>query len=183
MRGEIEAAVPLPDGVLAAVTSGSEPREPAAPKNLHPLVITACQHVVQGFSTDRGRQDLPAWSLDVTHSIGPVLVLDPEAAHPWFRSGLDPRRTTNESAQVAADDVTVRLRFSPEDWLVCRGGDVVESDTAVVIVPNLEASGEDPWGEARARMPTSPRRSRVPLARVLVSLVGWPVAVTPLPGS
>ncbi len=65
MHGDIEVAVPMPDGLLEVLRDGeSGPRAaPGKRRWKSPLLITQARPGRAGFATDRGMRDFPAWRL------------------------------------------------------------------------------------------------------------------------
>jgi hypothetical protein len=179
--GAIVSAIDLPDGVLAAVRG---PRGPdrEEPGRLH-LTITACRAVQHRFGTDRGLVELPAWELRMTHTVGPLVILEPRlaaSAWPQERRGF---AFFGEGGTVHEDGRTITVTFlhdHDEDGPVAYPrADLVETDTAVVIAPvavPVDPRQHTPTG----RMPEITVTLRRPLGhRVLLSPRGWPLPVTP----
>ena len=181
LAGAIVSAVDLPDGVLAAVR-GPRGQDREEPGRLH-LTITACRGVQHRFGTDRGRVELPAWELRMTHTVGPLVILDPglaASAWPQDRRGC---AFFGEGGTVHGDcrkiALTVLTNHDEDGPVAYPRGHVVETDTAVVIAPiavPVDRGRHTPTG----RMPEITVTLRRPLGhRVLLSPMGWPLPVTP----
>lgn len=178
MAGAIVSAIDLPDGVLAAVRG----RRREEPGQLH-LTITACRAVQHRFGTDRGRVELPAWELRITHTVGPLVILEPSLAARAWPQDKGSFGFMREGATLHEDGRTVALSFldnHDEDGPVAYPrADLVETDTAVVIAPvavPIDWRRHTPTG----RMPEITVTLSRPLGhRVLLSPMGWPLPVTP----
>lgn len=186
--GAAEADDGVPAYVLRTLSEVAMPttRLPAAPLRITSAVLS--QTV---FPTDRGEQRLGAWKLDATDALGAIWVLTedvlarswspPEASdrgllgpHMLLRATVGPRDRQLIVEFVGGSEQ--RLRYDAE---------LVESPTALCVVPLGRPTGEQPvgtWVAAEGHI----RKVDVTLAeplgdRVLVNLDGSPVSVTPDP--
>ena len=189
LHGDIEAVVPLPDGLLEMLRR-SEAGLKAMPGNRarrSPLLITRASPGRAGFVTDRGRRELPAWQLGGPDVDGTFWVLDPavasrrwelpEPAPPKPFGGL-PHRVA--SAAIEDDDLTVHFTFtgSPPSFTEYPAAEAVETDQAIVILPVERDIGPPGFRAAPgcARTVTA-RLNRLLGGRVLVDLDASPVVV------
>jgi hypothetical protein len=189
LHGDIEAAVPLPDGLLEMLRSGEAGRN-ALPGKLArpgPLLITRASQGRAEFGTDRGRRELPAWQLGGPEVDGTFWVLDPavasrrweppEPAPPKPFGGL-PHRVA--STEIEDDDLTLHFTFtgSPPSLTEYPAAEAVETDQAIVILPVERDVGPPGFRAAPGCFRTVTARLGRPLGgRVLVDLDASPVAV------
>jgi hypothetical protein len=82
LYGDIDTAVPLPDGLLELLReNGDEPRAAAERRRWKVSVLITQAHPDSAeFATDRGKRELPAWTLTGPEVDGPFWVLDPTVA-------------------------------------------------------------------------------------------------------
>ncbi len=181
MNGWIDAQVPVPEAVLAlAGRRGGRPEgEPA-------IVITAARRSDVEQRTDRGPRWLPGWELTSDQTLGPIVVLDPEAiaqawAPPENVPSIPPRPTRGQPrhdparADLADDGRTLTFRFTGAlpNHERYPSAEAIESPQAVAVVPR----GEDIGPPGARILPGYGRRVVVRLqeplgARVLVDLHG-----------
>jgi hypothetical protein len=143
LQGRITTAVPLPDRVLAAL-GAYQPALRPSPARVAPIVITAATRSETTFPTDRGPRTIPAWELTADGVNGSIWLADPEPPSPWQPDPASrPRRPSDGSphrsisAIIQADQRTLTYSFigSPSTTVSYAGGTVVESRTAIAIVP------------------------------------------------
>ncbi|MDE3133203.1 MAG: hypothetical protein KGL15_03970 [Acidobacteriota bacterium] len=182
LGGCVEATVSLPDGVIEALGRGAHPsRRPPR----EPLVIDAANCEEAEFLTDRGPRRLPAWRLSAEHALGAIWVLDPGVTdwRPARDAGVMPPQVQGPGhrggrrVEVDADDRSVLVHWlgGPPDNERYRRTEVVESDTAVAVVPVGEDVGPPGYRTAVGYVHRVPAVLREPLgARVLVDLNGNP---------
>lgn len=152
--GDINAAVPLPEGLLELLRTREDgPPAPGRRRWSNPLLITQASPDNAQFATDRGSRELPAWRLSGPEVNGAFWVLDPtvaarrwkppEPAPPTPSDGL-PHRAA--SATVGGGDRTLHFTFTgapPED---------AEYPAAEVIETGQAAFGPH-RGAQRCRLP------------------------------
>ncbi len=146
LHGDIEAAVPLPDGLLE-VLRGSErgPRAAAQERRWkRPLLITQASPGQAEFATDRGRREFPAWRLGGPEVDGTFWALDPkvasgcwappEPAPPKPFDGL-PHRSA--SAVIEGDGLTLHFTFTgaPPEYVEYPAAEAIETGQALVVLP------------------------------------------------
>ena len=119
-----------------AVASQLAAAGPLSEGGCYGLVVRAGQPTRRGFATDRGEQTLKAWSLTMTGSLAPLVVLDAdEQGRIW--SPAEGHLRGGEVAGVRADlDVAgTRLRYqfygSPRRYTDYNGAELATSKTAV----------------------------------------------------
>jgi hypothetical protein len=135
------------------------------------------------FPTDRGPRELPAWSLQVTDSIGPVVVVDvDERERLWFPP--EHARGGGTAYCLDADCTRLRLRFmgTPTAYADYDGVELAASETAVAVRPREHSTV--PEGQA-ILLYGQEREVEILLAeplgaRVLVSATGYPIEVLQL---
>jgi hypothetical protein len=187
LKGLVRTAVPLPEPVLAALGARGPGLEPSAGR-VAPIVITAATRSETIFRTDRGPRTVPAWELTAEGVNGSIWLADPETPSPWQPDpGSRPRPPSDGSphrsisAVVHADHRTLTFSFigSPANAVSYAGATMVESHTAIAIVPSAIYVGRP------ARFHTLAGQQREvtvhlhrPLGpRVLVDLDGTPAEV------
>ncbi len=187
--GDIEAAVPLPDGLLDVLRVGG-PGPRAAPGKRRwksPLLITQARPGRAGFATDRGMRDFPAWRLSGPEIGGALWVLDPavasrcwappEPAPPKPFDGL-PHRSA--SAEAESDGLTLHFTFTgaPPEYAEYPAAEAVETSQALVVVPTERGIGPPGWRPAVGCARTVIVRLASPLGeRVVVDFDASPVTV------
>jgi hypothetical protein len=132
------------------------------------------------FATDRGPRELRAWSLQVTDSIGPVVVVDvDERERLWFPPEL--ARGGGTAHCLDADCTRLRYRFmgTPTAYADYDGVELAASETAVAVRPREHSTV--PEGQA-ILLYAQERDVEIHLdeplgARVLVSATGYPIEV------
>ncbi len=189
MHGDIEAAVPLPDGLLEALRDGESGLRAAPGKRRwkSPLLITQARPGRAEFATDRGMRDFPAWRLSGPEIGGALWVLDPavasrrwtppEPAPPKPFDGL-PHRSA--SAAVESDGLTLHFTFTgaPPEYTEYPAAETVETSQALVVVPAGRGVGPPGWRPAIGCARTVMVRLASPLGgRVVVDLDASPVTV------
>ena len=156
LEGRFEARVPIPDSVLAAFGAGRGSGSSRHGTEL--LRVTDASRSEAEFRTDRGRARLPAWRLTAASALGPIWVLDPEVQPPrWVlidcssrpRPQLQ-RPVGDPGARAVLDDdgrtLTVEFLGGLPEYERYTGAEVIESPTAVAVVPTGEDIG--PLGRA-----------------------------------
>ena len=120
-----------------------------APPATASLTITAVQLGVSTFSTDRGRQLLPAWSFHFAGVAQPASVLAVPPSERWSPSGSQNSRPALLSATIAADGQHIEIGFtgSPAGTGPCNAqyaAVTAQTATAVAVavreIPNPSAS-------------------------------------------
>jgi hypothetical protein len=186
IHGLIESAVPLPGRILAALGARTPRSAPIA--GATPVVITAARQAEAVFRTDRGPKTLPAWQLEADDVNGSIWVTDPEPIPAWEPerppripppfSG-SPHRSIR--AVLAADQRTLTVSFvgAPASRMSYSGGAIIQSDTAVAIVPQATSVGRlARWHTAVGMQREITVRLDGPLGeRVLIDLDGTPAEV------
>jgi hypothetical protein len=144
------------------------------------LTVQDAVPVRHSFATDRGPMELRAWSLEVTDSIGPVVVVDvDERERLWFPPELGAEGGT--AYCLDTDCTRLRYRFSgtPTAYADYDGVDLAASETAVAVRPREHrtvAQGQVMLLYAEER--DVEIRLAEPLgARVLVNETGYPIEV------
>jgi len=190
LTGAIDGDASVPPAVLellrATDWSGTMSLEPARP------VVRNARLSEAEFMTDRGRQMLPAWRLESDGVIGSIWVLDPESVRTEWRLPEPPLRPAPfpgiphraQAASIDPDDRHLDFRFvgRPENLADYRSAEVIESPTAVVVLPTMMY--REPFGPHSIVSPVGRTRSvsvelGAPLgARVLVDLDARPVVVS-----
>lgn len=181
-------------GVAVAGRAGS-PAATAPPEGRRPtgrvLEVRAAQRDERRWGTDRGRLLLPCWQLTVEGAVGPVWLLDAEAAGCWsptVAAGA-PRPPGAAGRQVQArverDGTTmhVSLVVAGPDQVGSGGCDFITSATAAVALP-ADGPARGPEPRLVGYQPFDGYRVELvghlaePLGRrVLVDLDGSPVPV------
>jgi hypothetical protein len=168
------------DVASAAVASLVAEMGPLASGADQPLVVRSAVQIRHPFATDRGARELPAWSLEVTDSIGPVVVVDiDERGRLWF----PPEQAGGGGTAYCLDAQCTRLRYrfsgTPTAYADYDGVDLAEGDTAVAVLPRVRhtvAPGQPMLLYAEEREVEIDLAE--PLgARVLVSATGYPIEV------
>jgi len=187
--GDIEAAAPLPDGLLEVLRAGEGgPRAaPGRRRWSNPLLITRASPDHAHFGTDRGRLEFPAWRLSGPEVDGVFWVLDPavaatrweppEPAPPKPSEGL-PHRAA--SAAIASDDRTLHFTFTgaPPEFAEYPAAEVIETRQALVVLPIVQGIGRPGWRATVGQARTVTARLDRPLGeRVVVDLDASPVVV------
>lgn len=144
------------------------------------------------FLTDRGPKQFVAWQMESEELVGPLWVLDPPIASlAWSPTSTSARRMEGRgrAGKVSKDDREIIFEFvgGIPDRVDYPSADVVESDTAVAIVPisachppfePQQYAGEAWAGLVCTRSITA--HLGEPLgARVLLDIDGCAVAATP----
>jgi hypothetical protein len=169
-----------PDVASAAVASLVAETGPLASGADQPLVVRSAVQIRHPFATDRGPRELPAWSLEVTDSIGPVVVVDiDERGRLWF----PPQQARGGGTAYCLDAPCTRLRYrfsgTPTAYADYDGVDLAQSKTAVAVLPRVRhtvAPGQPMLLYAEEREVEIDLTE--PLgARVLVSATGYPIEV------
>jgi hypothetical protein len=191
LHGDIEAAVPLPDGLLQMLRSGANrPRPvPGRMRWQHPLLITQASPGTAEFGTDRGRRKFTAWRLGGPDVDGTFWAVDPavaarrweppEPAPPKPFDGLPHR---SGSAVIEGDGRTLHFTFvgGPPAFFDYPSAEVIETGQAIVVLPAGRYTGPPGWVAA----PGCGRTVTVILAsplgqRVVIDLDASPVTVHP----
>lgn len=189
LHADIQATVPLPDGLLEVLREG-DPGLRVAPGQRgwkSPLLITRAFSARAEFDTDRGMREFPAWRLSGPEIDGALWVLDPvvaarrwtppEPAPPTPFGGL-PHRSA--SAAIESDGLTLRFTFTgaPPAYTDYPGAEVVETRQALVVLPVAHDVGPPGPRAAIGCARTVVARLAGPLGeRVVVDLDASPVAV------
>jgi hypothetical protein len=187
LHGLIESALPLPGRIVAAL-GHQVLNETTPPSGAVPIVVTAAREAEAVFRTDRGPRMIPAWQLEADGVDGSIWVADPEPTPIWEPqrpprvpppfSG-SPHRSI--SAALAADQRTLTVSFvgAPANRTTYSGGQIVESDTALAIVPFATSIGRlARWQTAVGMQRQVTVRLDKPLGqRVLVDLDSTPAEV------
>jgi hypothetical protein len=146
-HGDIDAAVPLPDGLLEALRENHDDPISAAERRhwKTPLLITHAQADRAEFSTDRGRRELPAWRLTGPEVDGPFWILDQAiASQRWTPPAPAPeppfdRRGPHRAGSALIEDSGLVLHFTfagaPPEYAEYPSAEVIETDQAVVVLP------------------------------------------------
>jgi hypothetical protein len=169
------------DGVAsAAVASLIAEIGPLAPETDHSLTVQSAVRIQYPFPTDRGPRELPAWSLQVTDSIGPVVIVDvDERARLW----LPPEHARGGGTAHCLDARCTRLRYhfmgTPTAYADYDAVDLAASETAVAVQPREHSTVAE--GQA-ILLYAEERAVEIDLgeqlgARVLVSATGYPIEV------
>jgi hypothetical protein len=169
------------DGVTsAAVASLVAEMGPLAVEPTQSLTVHNAVLVRYPFPTDRGPRELRAWSLQVTDSIGPVVVVDVDQRERlWFPP--EHARGGGTAYSLDADCTRLRYRFmgTPTAYADYDGVDLAASETAVAVRPREHST----VAEGQAILLYAQERDveihlAEPLgARVLVSATGYPIEV------
>jgi hypothetical protein len=169
------------DGVAStAVASLVAELGPLAADPVQSLTVQDAVPVRYPFATDRGPREMRAWSLQVTDSIGPVVVVDvDERERLWFPPEL--ARGGGTAYCLDADCTRLRYRFmgTPTAYADYNGVDLAVSETAVAVLPRESST----VAEGQAILLYAEERDveihlAGPLgARVLVSASGYPIEV------
>jgi hypothetical protein len=147
VRGLVEAGPGFPAALLRALRPS---RQDAGPP-LEPLVVTAATPGTAEFWTDRGRRELPAWTIHAHGIPEPVCqVLDPATSHQaWRPPGLEDQELygNNSTAALGADGRTLTLRFTgaPRGFADYPRAEVLEAGAAVALLPVEVDTGPPPW--------------------------------------
>jgi hypothetical protein len=167
----------VPDRAVASLVASIGALEPGTGPS---VTVTAAAPVDHEFDTDRGPQPMSAWSLDVTDSIGPIVVLDVDERAQLWNSSL-PAGGAGTARKLGSDGTRLRYEFfgSPREYMNYDGAAVAASATAVAICPRAQ----DLTTEGQAILLYAQQREvdvelTEPLgARVLVNAAGYPVTV------
>jgi hypothetical protein len=153
---------------------------PLAPETDQSLAVRSAVPVRHAFSTDRGPQELRAWSLEVTDSLGPVVVLDVvERRRLWW----PPERRGGAGTAHCLDADCTRLHYrffgTPAAYADYDGVDLAASETAVAVLPREHYTvAEGAVMLAYAQEREVDVRLAEPLgARVLISGTGYAIVV------
>jgi hypothetical protein len=179
-QGRLRFAAGVPAAAVRALVAGGAQLSPGEPR----LLVQDAVRIRHPFRTDRGERELPAWSLQVEGSVGPVIVLDDdEPGASWHPS--DPRYAqhwySSDTATLAADEVTLTYRFtgSPSIYTDYPAADLHQATTAIVVAPRaVDRPGSGArllYAETRV-ITVALRRPLGP--RVLLNDAGLAVAVT-----
>jgi hypothetical protein len=172
---------------------------PLSPSGRDTRTLLGAELIRHGFRTDRGEQQLSAWSLSVSGSLGPIVVLDAdEQARLWSPSPAWPAAgVAGERAELDGSGTRVRYEFyaSPltcADYAGVEGGvergfgvEVATSSSAVAIA----LQPQQPPRATRRPLAYAQRHQLVfdlptPLGpRVLLNAVGRPIEVCRATGS
>ena len=192
IHGDIEAAVPLPDGLLGLVRgSQTGPRPmPSERRWSKPLLITHARAGTAEFATDRGRREFPAWQLGSPDIDGTFWALDPAiAARRWEPPEPGPPKPfdglphRSGSAVMESDGRTLRFTFvggSPA-YFDDPAAEVIETGQAIVVLPiELYTGPPGSWVAAPGCFRTVTVSLASPLSeRVVIDLDASPVTVLP----
>lgn len=174
-RLEITGRVPE-----AAVRSLTEEIGPVVSGPGHALSVLAAVRVRHAFRTDRGPHPLDAWSLEISETLAPFIVVDvDERTQMWPMP--EHRHGAGTAHSLDLPGTRFRLDFvgSPRAYDDYDGAEVVASDTAVAVSPRriTTAAGEGMrllYAETRQVEFSLP----APLSRrVLIDTVGTPIEV------
>ncbi|MGN6679142.1 MAG: hypothetical protein ACTHKL_15370 [Streptosporangiaceae bacterium] len=144
LYGDIESAVPLPDGLLAVLRANGPEPWPGQKGWSRPLLITEANAVSAEFGTDRGRREFPAWRLGGPEVDGAFWVLDPAIAatrwqppEPAPPKPFDGEPHRGGSAVLEGDDRTLHFSFTGGEpaFFEYPSAQVIETDQAVVVLP------------------------------------------------
>ncbi len=188
VHGDIEATVPLPDGLLKVLREGEHgPRAAPGARRKSPLLITQARPGQAEFATDRGMREFPAWRLGGPGIDGALLVLDPavasrrwtppEPAPPKPSGGL-PHRIA--SAAIESDGLTLHFTFTgaPPEYAAYPAAETVETSHALVVLPVEHDVGPPGLRQGIGCARTVVARLATPLGeRVVVDLDASPVMV------
>jgi hypothetical protein len=187
LHGLIESALPLSGRIVAAL-GAQAPIETTPPRGAVPIVVTAAREAEAVFRTDRGPRMIPAWQLEADGVNGSIWVADPEP-NPTWEPERPPRISSPFSgsphrsigAVLAADQRTLTVSFvgAPANRMSYSGGEIVQSDTALAIVPFATSIGRlARWQTAVGMQREVTVRLDRPLGRrVLVDLDSTPAEV------
>jgi hypothetical protein len=190
-HGDIEAAVPLPAGLLEWLRQGEDwPRAvPGKRRWSNPLLITQASADHARFGTDRGRREFPAWRLSGPDLDGAFWALDPAVAAtrweppdpmpPKPHDGL-PHRAA--AATIEGDGRTLQFTFTggAPDVEEYPATEVIETSQALVVLPIARDIGPPGWRATVGYTRTVTARLARPLGeRVVVDLDASPVVVLP----
>jgi len=186
LRGAVEAEAGVPED---AVRPLRRPADGTGPQPRGLLRVVAAERSEAEFATDRGRQRLPAWSLEAADTLGPIWVLSGEVRarcwsppEPVSQARIGPHWL--RSGAIGADGRELTVEFAGgSERLFGYDPEVMETPAAVCVVPLPRmivrlAPGTAITAEGHLR------KVRVTLAerlggRVLVNLDGTAVPVTP----
>lgn len=189
--GDIEAAIPLPRGLLQVLRDSAPPPLPGPKQWPRPLLITQASPGTAEFATDRGRREFPAWRLGGPEVDGLFWALDPAIAATRWRppDPAPPRPFAGEphrgaAARIESDDRTLHFTFvggSPA-FFDYPSAEVIETTKAIVVLPAQRYVG--PPGPGGLSLVGFGRTVTVRLARplgarVIVDFDASPVAVAP----
>ena len=172
---------------------------PLSPSGRDTRTLLGAELIRHGFRTDRGEQQLSAWSYSVSGSLGPIVVLDvDEQARLWSPSQTWPAAgVAGERAELDGSGTRVRYEFyaSPltcADYAGVEGGvkggfgvEVATSSSAVAIALHAQ----QPPRATRRPLAYARRHQLVfdlptPLGRrVLLNAAGRPIEVAALPAA
>lgn len=142
------------------------------------VTVISALRVEHEFDTDRGPLLMPAWSLDVTDSVGPIVVLDiAERARLW--SASRPEGGSGSAQPLGSDGTRWRYRFfgSPREYTNYVGVDVAASRTAVAIAPRAHELTNGPRATYLQEREVDVALTEPLGARVLVGASGCPITV------
>ncbi len=189
LHGDIEAVVPLPDGLLEMFHTSEAGLKAMPGKRAwqSPLLITRASPGQAEFATDRGRREFPAWQLGGPDVDGTLWVLDPAvASRRWEPPDPAPQKPFGglphrvASAAIEDDGLTVHFTFvgSPPSLTEYPAAEAVETGQAIVILPVERDIGPPGIRAAPGCYRTVTARLGRPLGgRVLVDLDASPVVV------
>jgi len=187
--GDIEAAVPLPDGLLEILRGNGDGQRAVPGRRCwsNPLLITQASPDNAPFATDRGSRELPAWRLSGPEIDGAFWVLDAMvAATRWEPPGPTPPKPFDglphraASAVVESDDRTLHFTFTgaPPEYAEYPATEVIETGHALVVLPVARSIGPPGFRAAVGCARTVTARLARPLGeRVVVDLDASPVMV------
>ncbi|HLX77782.1 MAG TPA: hypothetical protein VKR27_02770 [Acidimicrobiales bacterium] len=190
LAGAVDGDASVPLGVLALLRTRDVKGATDLAKGARLMVGDA--HLSEtDFLTDRGPRKLPAWQLESDDTIGSIWVLEPDLAQSQWMPPNPPGRPAPfhgqphraRTASIASDDRTLHFRFvgAPEGRSDYPSAEVIESETALVILPTIEY--REPFGPHAVVTAVGQMRSvtvqlEQPLgARVLIDLDASAVAV------
>lgn len=175
-RGVIEAVPGFPAAVLDILRGHQHPHD--GPK----LVLTQARPGTAEFVTDRGRRQLPAWTVRAQGVREPIKVLDPGVLGSAWRPAEDHPgwRRSRAEAHGAGRLVTLEFTGTPSEYADYSTAEVLEMGAAVALIPTATSIG--PLGRRRAY--AQRRQVSVTLAtplgsRILLDQHGSPVMVQP----
>jgi hypothetical protein len=154
---------------------------PLAAETDQSLAVRSAVLIRYTFSTDRGPEELRAWSLQVEDTLGPVTVIDiEERDRLWFPP--DARSRGGGTARcLDGDSCWLRYRFVgvPRVYADYEGVDLAACESAVAVLPRVHyAVSEDQPMRSYGEMREVDIHLAEPLgARVLITAIGYPIEV------
>ncbi|HEX6685705.1 MAG TPA: hypothetical protein VF062_23215 [Candidatus Limnocylindrales bacterium] len=128
--GRIDPDGKVPPEAAEAFSVLTEAKQ-AAPPEVQPIKVISAVKGTAAFFTDRGAKQFPAWTFELTESLGPVAVL---AVKPDFTSGH-----ALSNAKVSADGMTLTVPMAkasepcPGEARITYEAESLESATAVAV--------------------------------------------------